>query len=295
MRASGAILALPAVFALAACSPPAEEAPPPTTAPDGPRIETQEVEYTAGDTTMKGFLAWDANQEGPRPGVLVVHEWWGHNQYARDRARQLAELGYTALAVDMYGDGKQADHPDDAAAFSSAVMQDLDTAEARFEAAHALLDAHPTTDPARTGAIGYCFGGGIVLHMARVGADLQAVASFHGSLPAAHTPEPGTVKAKILVAHGAEDPFTTAEQIETFEKEMDAAGADYRFVAYEGAVHSFTNPGADALGEKFGLPLKYDAEADRQSWQAMQDLFAEAFTAMPVSGAEAEPAGDAEG
>ena len=292
MRAFGASLALSTIFA-AACSPPAQEAPPPTTAPAGPRVQSEEVAYSSGDTTLRGYLAWDSNQQGERPGVLVVHEWWGHDDHARTRARQLAELGYTALAVDMYGDGKQADHPDDAGAFSSAVMQDLAAAQARFEAAHALLDAHPTTDASRTGAIGYCFGGGVVLHMARVGADLQAVASFHGSLGSMHTPEPGSVKAKILVAHGAADPFVPEEQVGAFKKEMDAAGADYRFEAYEGALHSFTNPGADAKGEEFGLPLKYDAEADRQSWQAMQELFAEAFAAAPAAAAPAagDPAG----
>ena len=183
----------------------------------------------------------------------------------------------------MYGDGKTAGHPDDAGAFSSAVMQDIAGAQARFEAAHALLAAHPTTDASRTGAIGYCFGGAVVLHMARVGADLQAVASFHGSLSSLHTPEPGSVKAKILVAHGAADPFVPEEDIEALKKEMDEAGADYEFVAYEGAVHSFTNPGADAVGEQFDLPLKYDAEADRQSWQAMQNLFDAAFAAAPAA------------
>jgi len=290
MKASGAGLALSTIFAAAACSPPAQEAPPATTVPAGPSIRTEEVEYTSGDTTMKGYLAWDENQKGQRPGVLVVHEWWGQTEYPRKRARQLAELGYTALAVDMYGDGKQADHPEDAGAFAGAVMQDLAGAQARFEAAHALLDAHPTTDPARTAAIGYCFGGGVVLHMARIGSDLQAVASFHGDLSSHHTPEPGSIKAKILVAHGAADPFVPAEVVEAFKKEMDAAGADYRFIAYEGAVHGFTNPDADAYGEKFKLPLKYDAEADRQSWQAMLELFDEAFAA---PGAETAEPGDA--
>jgi dienelactone hydrolase len=293
MRASGASFALSTVFAMAACSPPAQEAPPPTTAPAGPSVKTEEVEYASGDTTMKGYLAWDENRTGERPGILVVHEWWGHNEYARSRARQLAELGYTALAVDMYGDGQQADHPDDAGAFATAVMQDIPAAQARFEAAHALLDAHPTTDASRTGAIGYCFGGGVVLHMARVGADLQAVASFHGSLGSMHTPEPGSIRPKILVAHGTADTFVAAEQIEAFKKEMDAAGADYSFVAYEGAMHSFTNPDADAFAEKFDMPLKYDAEADRQSWQAMQDLFDEAFSAAAAAEPEAaaeEPA-----
>jgi len=283
MRSFGASLALLAL--LAACSPQAEEAAPPP--PAGPSIQTDEVEYTAGDVTMKGFLAWDANQSGPRPGVLVAHEWWGYNDYARRRARQLAELGYTALALDMYGDGKQADHPDDAGKFAAEVMQNLPEAEARFHAAHELLDAHPTTDPGKTAAIGYCFGGGVVMHMARVGEDLAAVVSFHGSLPGGPIEDPDAVRAKVLVLHGAADPFTTPEQIDAFKKSMDDAGVDYRFVAYEGATHGFTNPEADANGEKFGLPLAYDAAADEQSWQAMQDFFEEVFAA------PSEPAGDA--
>jgi dienelactone hydrolase len=273
MRSLGASLAL--LTLLAACTPQAEETPPPP--PAGPSIQTEEVEYTAGDVTMKGFLAWDANISGPRPGVLVVHEWWGLNDYARGRARQLAELGYTALAVDMYGDGKLAEHPDDAGKFASEVMQNLPAAEARFHAAHELLDAHPTTDPAKTAAIGYCFGGGVVLHMARAGADLAGVVSFHGSLPGEAIEDPHAVKAKVLVLHGAADPFTTPEQIDAFKKSMDDAGVDYRFVVYQGAKHSFTNPEADTFAEKFGLPLAYDAAADEQSWQAMKEFLEEIF------------------
>jgi len=283
MRRLGASIAL--LTLLAACTPPAEETPEPPP-PAGPAIQTEEVEYTDGDVTMKGFLAWDANQSGPRPGVLVVHEWWGHNEYARRRARQLAELGYTALAVDMYGDGKQAEHPDDAGTFATEVMQNMPAARARFEAALDLLKAHPTTDPERMAAIGYCFGGGVVLAMGRAGADLDAVVSFHGSLPGEAIENPDAVQARFLVLHGADDSFATPEQIEAFKTSMDDAGVDYRFVAYEGAKHSFTNPDADAVGEKFGLPLAYNAAADEQSWQAMQDLFAEVFSDT------AEPSGD---
>jgi dienelactone hydrolase len=235
---------------------------------------------------MKGFLAWDANLTGERPGVLVVHEWWGHNDYARDRARQLAELGFTALAVDMYGDGKTAEHPDDAGKFAGEVMQNIPAAEGRFNAAHELLDAHASTDPAKTAAIGYCFGGGVVLHMARAGADLAGVVSFHGSLPGDPVADPGAVKAKALVLHGAADPFVTPEQIEAFKKSMDDAGVGYRFVAYEGVQHSFTNPDADAYGEKFELPLAYNADADERSWQAMLEFFEEIFADAPPEPAE---------
>ncbi|HEX9654433.1 MAG TPA: dienelactone hydrolase family protein [bacterium] len=237
------------------------------------QIHGEEVVYTANGDTLKGYLAYDASTQDKRPGVLVVHEWWGHNEYARDRARMLAELGYTALAVDMYGNGKQANHPDDAGKFAKEVMQNLDVAVKRFNAARELLQNHPTTDPQSTAAIGYCFGGGVVLHMARIGADLDGVVSFHGSLGSMHKPEPGTIKAKILVGHGADDPFVPPDQVEAFKKEMDEAGADYTFIAYEGAKHSFTNPDADKFGAQFNLPLAYNEAVDQKSWQDMQDFF----------------------
>lgn len=242
-----------------------------------PSLFAQPIDYSADGVTLKGYLAYDKNIEGRRPGVLVVHEWWGHNDYARKRARMLAEMGYTALAVDMYGDGKQAAHPDDAGKFSMEVMQNLEPGEARFRAAIDLLKSQETTDPQQIAAIGYCFGGGVVLHMARIGTDLAGVVSFHGGFDSMHKPEPGSVKARVLVCHGAEDKFNTPEQLESFKKEMDAAGVDYKFMSYEGAMHSFTNPDADKFAEEFGLPLAYNAEADAQSWQDMQDFFSEIF------------------
>jgi len=237
----------------------------------------KEVSYQAGDTTLKGYLAYDDAHQGRRPGVLVVHEWWGHNAYARKRAGMLAELGYTALAGAVYGGGTTAAHPDDAGKFSGAVRNHLPLMRERFNAARVFLHRQPSVDPERNAAIGYCFGGGVVLEMAREGMDLDAVASFHGRLGGGSRAKPGVVRAKILVANGADDPFVTAEQIAAFQKEMEAAGADYIFLNLPGAKHSFTNPEADAFGEKFGLPLAYDAAADAASWRAMQDLFADAL------------------
>ena len=237
----------------------------------------KEVSYRTGGTVMKGYLAYDDAVSGKRPGILVVHEWWGHNEYARSRARQLAELGYTALAVDMYGEGKQAAHPEDAGKFSGALKKNMPLAEDRFKAALHLLREQPSVDSERTGAIGYCFGGGIVLEMARRGVDLDAVASFHGSLTTNTPPEKGAVKARVFVANGAADPFVKAEHIKIFKAQMDGAGVDYQLVNYPGAKHSFTNPDADKYGEKFGIPLAYNAAADKASWAAMQQLFAEAF------------------
>ncbi len=247
------------------------------TAPAWAEVTGKAVEYQSGDTLMKGYLAWDDAIEGERPGILVVHEWWGHNEYARERARQLAALGYVALAVDMYGDGKQADHPDDAGKFATAVRENMPEAEQRFRAALHLLNEQPGVDPQRTGAIGYCFGGGVVLEMARRGVELDAVASFHGSIATANPAEPGMVKARILVANGAEDPMVTSDQIAVFEAEMQAVGVDYTFINYEGAQHSFTNPAADEFGQRFNMPLAYNPEADQASWAAMVEMFGEVF------------------
>lgn len=231
------------------------------------------VDYSSQGVVMKGYLAYDENIKGKRPGVLVVHEWWGHNEYARKRARMLAELGYTALAVDMYGDGKQAMHPDEAGKFSSELMKDFDTAKARFLAALDFLKERPTVNPNRIAAIGYCFGGGIALNMARQGVDLKGIASFHGSLTAIKPAQPGAVKAKILVLHGADDKFITPEQIEAFKQEMKTAGANYQFISYPGVIHSFTNPDADTYAKKFNLPLAYNADADRKSWEELKKFF----------------------
>lgn len=235
-----------------------------------PKIRAKTVEYSADGVIMKGYLAYDKNIRGRRPGVLVVHEWWGHNDYARKRARMLAEMGYTALAVDMYGDGKQADHPADAGKFSSELMKNFDLAQKRFMAASDFLKKQRSVDPTNIAAIGYCFGGGIVLNMARQGADLKGVASFHGSFAAVKPARPGEVRAKILVLHGAEDKFVTAEQITAFKNEMKDAAADLTFISYPGAVHSFTNPDADMYAKKFKLPLGYNADADAKSWDELK-------------------------
>ncbi|MDE0505942.1 MAG: dienelactone hydrolase family protein, partial [Candidatus Poribacteria bacterium] len=231
-------------------------------------------EYTVDGVVFKGFLAYDDQVEGKRPGVLVVHEWWGHNEYVRNRARMLAELGYTALAVDMYGDGKLADHPEDAGKFARAVTENIEVAKARFMAGMDLLKKHPTVDSEHIAAIGYCFGGGIVLHMARLGVDeLDGVVSFHGSLSTQSPAKRGTVKTKILVCHGAIDPFIAPEQVGAFKKEMLDAEVDLKFISYPEATHSFTNPEAD----KRGGPLRYNAAADKQSWIDMQEFFKTLF------------------
>lgn len=237
----------------------------------------EEVSYMAGDTQMKGYIAWDNAITGKRPGILVVHEWWGHNDYARKRANMLAEQGYTALAVDMYGDGKTASHPDDAGKFAGEVRKNMDVAEARFNAAMEILASNETVNPDQISAIGYCFGGGVVLAMARRGADLDLVASFHGSVATDKPVEKGQVKARLAVFNGAADPMVTVAQIEAFKTEMDNAGVEYLVVSYPDALHAFTNPEADAYAKKFGLPLKYDAVADTDSWNRLIELLREVY------------------
>ncbi len=245
----------------------------------GAAVKTDEVSYLVGDNEFTGYLTYDDAIEGKRPGVLVVHEWWGHNAYARKRAEMLAELGYTAFALDMYGTGKLAEHPDDAKAFMQAVTGNMPEAEKRFSMAKAVLQSHPTVDADQVAAIGYCFGGGVVLHMARAGMDLDGVVSFHGSLATQSPAQPGVVKAQVLVFNGAADPFSPPEQVQAFRQEMQNAGVKLEFVDYEGVKHSFTNPGADAVGKKFNMPLAYDRQADLDSWQRTQAFFKNIFTA----------------
>lgn len=249
-----------------------------TAAPANAEIQTKEVQYGQGEVTLNGYLAFDDSIEGKRPGVLIVHEWWGHNSYARKRADMLAELGYVALALDMYGDGKLAEHPDTAGKFAGEVGKNLEgVGKDRFLAAAGLLKEHEMTDPQHIAAIGYCFGGGVVLHMARFGLDLDGVVSFHGSIATETPAQPGVIKGRVLVFNGADDGFVTEEQIIAFKKEMEDANVDYEFVNLKGAVHSFTNPEADAFAQKFGMPLAYNEAADKKSWAQMQVFLSAIF------------------
>lgn len=275
MRSLSVPFCLLVAISLSSCAgQPAGESPGSDAAP---QVKGEAVTYSANGDTLIGYLAVDTRSNEPRPGILVVHEWWGQNEYARKRADMLAALGYTAFALDMYGNGKLAEHPGDAMAFSSAVFQNFDTARARFMAALDRLRQEPTVDPTKIAVIGYCFGGGIALNMARQGLDVRGVVSFHGSLQAVSPAEPGGVRAPLLVFNGAADSFVPAEAIDAFKHEMDAAGAEYTFRNLEGAIHSFTNPGADAAGQRFNLPLAYDQAADEQSWAEMQAFFDDVF------------------
>lgn len=243
-----------------------------------PKVEGKEISYTADSVTMNGYIAYDANADGKRPGILVVHEWWGHNDYSRLRADMLAELGYVALAVDMYGDGKIAAHPEDAGKFMTEVISNIDGAKARFESALEALKANENVDPEKIGAIGYCFGGSVVLSMANAGYDLDAVAAFHGGVGLPIWPGENEVKADILICNGADDPFITAESVTNYKNIMDSAGVSYEYISYPGAVHSFTSKGADAINEEFPqMPVAYNAPADSASWAKMKQLFEGSF------------------
>ena len=242
-------------------------------------VQGKVVSYKANGTTLKGYIAYDDAVKGKRPGILVIHEWWGLNDYARKRARMFAEQGYTALALDMYGNGKQAHHPDDAQKFSSEVSKNAKLAKARFDAALGLLKKEKTVDANNIAAVGYCFGGSVVLNMARMGEDLKGVASFHGGLGTASPAQPGMVKARIISFSGDADPSIGPDKVAAFRKEMDAAGADYRVVTYPGAKHAFTNPDADVMGKKFNLPIAYDAAADKDSWEQATAFLREVFAA----------------
>jgi len=235
-------------------------------------VRMEPVEYKQGDTTLRGQIAYDDAVKEKRPGVLVVHEWWGLNDYAKKRAKMLAEAGYVAFAVDMFGEGKTTEHPDEAGKWATAIGSNKELKAARFMAAMNVLKANERVDPERIAAIGYCFGGTVVLSMAMAGADLDGVATFHAGLPT--DPPTGKITARILVCHGAADPLATVEQVATFHKNLAEAGADYEFIAYGGAKHSFTNPGADERGM---APLAYNESADRRSWASLMEFLKEIF------------------
>ena len=241
-----------------------------------PSLKEENITYSDNGITMNGYLVYDANKQGKRPGILVVHEWWGLNDYPKMRARKLAELGYVALAVDMYGGGKIAGNPGDAGKMAGPFYQNLRMTKSRFDAAVNKLKANSEVDTSNIAAIGYCFGGGVVLNVARLGDDLKGVVSFHGSLIGAPAKK-DLLKAKILVCHGAADQFVKSEDVAQFKKQMDSIGADYTFKQYPNATHAFTNPASDANGEKFKMPIKYNAEADSASWNDMKDFFARIF------------------
>jgi dienelactone hydrolase len=229
-------------------------------------VQDKIVDYQDGDTKLRGYLYWDDRYEAKRPGVLVVHEWWGLNAYARMRARMLAEAGYVAFAPDMYGADKVTEHADEAKGWMQQITANVDTWRKRAEAGLEQLKAQKQVDPSRLAAIGYCFGGSTVMQMAYAGMDLLGVASFHGSLPPATAEQQKNIKASVLVAHGDQDDFVPPERLDAFREALNAAGADWEINIYSGARHGFTVPDAERKGID---NLKYDPKADRRSWQRL--------------------------
>lgn len=236
------------------------------------QADVVEKSVSLPDGLGQGVLYTNTESTHIGPGVIVVHEWWGLNDYARSRARQLAELGYSAIAVDMYGSGKVAQHPDDAKAFMQAAFAESEKMNARFNAAKKLLADMESVDPAKIYAIGYCFGGGVVLDQARQGNDLAGVASFHGMLGTDTRAKKGEVKTRILVATGAADPYVPTEQVVAFVQEMTDAEAQFELLSFPGVLHSFTDPGATEKGQKFDMPAAYDENADQVSWAALLQM-----------------------
>jgi dienelactone hydrolase len=243
---------------------------------DSAVYKEENVSYTGDNTTMNGYVVYDANNKNRRPAVLVVPEWWGLNDYPKMRAMMLAKLGYVAMAIDMYGNGRIADNPDSAGKFAGAMYKDPQGAKARIDAAIAKIKTYAVVDTANIAAIGYCFGGGMLLNTVRLGDELKGVVSFHGTLIG--TPaRKDLLKSKILVCHGNADQFVSQKDVAEFKKQMDSIGAKYTFIGYDSATHAFTNPASTANGLKFKMPIAYNAKADTASWDAMKSFFTTLF------------------
>ena len=241
-----------------------------------PNIKEDVVTYTSGGVTLKGFVAYDANMTGKRPAILIVPEWWGLNDYPKMRARKLAELGYIAMAADVFGDGKIAVNPTEAQEFTAPFYKDYSLANARLDAALSKIKEYKQTDSQNIAIIGYCFGGYVALNYAKLGADLKGVVSFHGGLGGAPV-DKNLLKAKVLVCHGASDKFVSLKDAEGFKHKLDSIGADNTLKIYANATHAFTNPAATETGKKFNMPIEYNAEADRDSWNDMKVFFDRIF------------------
>jgi dienelactone hydrolase len=239
-------------------------------------IKEENITYVADGVTMNGFVAYDSDMKGKRPAILVVPEWWGLNDYPKNRARQLASLGYIAMAVDMYGNGKVAADPKEAQALAGTFYQNPQLGKTRLDAALKKIKEYQQTDPANVAAIGYCFGGSVVLNSAKLGSDLKGVVSFHGGL-AGVKPDKNLLKAKILVCHGGSDKFVSQQDMDVFKHQLDSVGANYAVKVYPNATHAFTNPAATETGKKFNMPIEYNAEADKNSWNDMKMFFASLF------------------
>jgi len=240
------------------------------------KIKEENITYKSDTTTLNSFIAFDESSTAKRPAVIIVPEWWGLDDYVKNRARQLAALGYIAIAVDFYGNGKVAADPGEALKLATPFYKDPSIAKSRIEASMAKLKEYSQTDTSRMAAIGYCFGGSMVLNTAKLGENLKGVVSFHGGL-AGVLPKKGLLKANILVCHGEADTFVLPAEVAQFKKSMDSVGADYTFKSYPNATHAFSNPEADQKAKKFSMPIAYNAAADTASWNDMKTFFGKIF------------------
>jgi len=236
------------------------------------KIKEENISYTVGGTVYKGFIAYDENAKGKRPAVLVVHEWWGLTDYPKMRARELAKLGYIAFAVDMFGNGKMATNPTEAQAYTTAFYKDPQLSKKLMDVALSKVKEYKQTDPSNVFAIGYCFGGSVVLNYAKLGGDVKGVVSFHGGLNGVPAVK-GLLKAHILVCQGGSDNFVPVADQDLFKYQLDSIGATYSFITYPGAKHAFSNPAATELGKKFNMPIEYNKSADLNSWNDMKKFF----------------------
>jgi dienelactone hydrolase len=245
-------------------------------ATDSSGIKEENISFTSDSANLNAFVVYNDSVKGKRPAVIVIPEWWGLNDYPKMRARMLAKLGYVAMALDIYGDGKVADNPDSAKAYSTPFYMNPMKAKVRIDSAISRLRKYDNVDPDNIGAIGYCFGGGMLLNTVRLGDDLKAMVSFHGSLIG--TPvRKDLLHTRILVCHGNADKFVSPADVAKFKKQMDSIGANYTFIGYDSATHAFTNPASTATGEKFHMPIAYNGKADTASWDAMKTFFAGVF------------------
>lgn len=243
---------------------------------DSSGMREEMISFPSDSANLQAFVVYSDSVKGRRPAVIVLPEWWGLTDYPKKRARMLAKLGYVAMALDLFGDGKVAANPDSARVYSAPFYNDPMKARRRIDSAIAKLKTYDEVDTAEIGAIGYCFGGGVLLNTVRLGDDLKGVVSFHGTLLG--TPaRKGLLHAKILVCHGNADKFVTPQMVAEFKKQMDSIGASYTFIGYDGATHAFTNPSADMYAKKFNMPIAYNAKADTASWNAMKDFFRGVF------------------
>lgn len=241
-----------------------------------PRLKEENITYKVDTLNMNSYLVYDEKGSEKRPLVLVIHEWWGLNDYAKMRAKKLAELGYVALAVDMYGNGQMGNDPDAAGKLAMPFYQNPDRAKKHVLAAIENVKSNPLIDTTKMAIIGYCFGGAVSIGVARMGLDVKGAVSFHGNLNVVPLNK-NLLKAEILVCHGNADPLVPQSEVELFKKQMDSVGAKYVFKGYDNAMHAFTNPNATEMGEKYHLPIKYDAAADSASWNEMKTFFNRIF------------------